>query len=180
MKKPALFLPIFLIGLVTYSQQLMQLHPIAGDTIDQTEKRLFYLFPEIPDSSYLQGVIFGDADKVTLSVSKISGEVYVSQLDSLSIADYQQNIEKLLVYYSLLDEKENEDLAINNDSIGLSPTIEITAEMRRQIGKDARRYLRKKDRAEDYGLWGKDKEDFIKGAANVNFFKARIRMGSNK
>ncbi len=163
-----------------FSQNTVQLHPVVGDTISYSEKVAFYLFPEINDSSFIEGIVFFQDSAFKVKITEKYKDSYILSLDSTLLKKYNNNIEKLIHYYSTLevaDSVEQKQLLLSNTStIQLSPEFILNEEERKQLVKESRRYLRKKDKAEDLGLWGVDKDNYIKGASNSNIFKAKIRF----
>ena len=177
-------LPLFILLLVVSngisSQNTVQLHPVVGDTISNSEKVAFYLFPEIEDSCFIEGVIFcqDSSFKVSVIEKHISG--YELVIDSTLLNEYKQNIEKLIHYYSRIEVSDSinikQSLLTNSLSNQNGPEFRLNEEDKNQLVKESRRYLRKKDKAEDLGLWGKDKDLYIQGASNSNIFKGKIKF----
>ncbi len=53
------FIALMFISFINLSSQnIVQLHPMVGDTINSTEKMVFYLFSEIKDGDFFQGIIY--------------------------------------------------------------------------------------------------------------------------
>ncbi len=175
-----LFTSLLLVSNGVSSQEIVQLHPVVGDTISKSEKVAFYLFPEIKDTCFIEGVIFyqDSAFKVSI-IEKYKGS-YDLAIDSTLLHDYKQNIEKLIHYYSSLEVSDSLDrrslLLTNSISNQKAPDCSLNEEETKQLVKESRRYLRKKDKAEDLGLWGIDKEHYIQGASNSNFLKGKIKF----
>jgi len=178
--KLSLILSFLFITNTAFSQEIVQLHPVVGDTIGNSEKIAFYLFPEIADSSFIQGVIFFQHSTFKVNILEENKPDYTIDVDSTMLVEYNQNIEKLIQYYSKLQESDSlnqkQQLLSNSSAIQMSPECKLNAEERKKLITESRRYLRKKDRAEDLGLWGKEKEDYIKSSSNTNIFKGRIRF----
>lgn len=83
------------------------------------------------------------------------------------------------MYYSKLAEEDStnqKDLLLVDSSDNLSPEFKLNAEQRKKLVKDARRYWRKNDKAEDIGLWGVDKANYIKTSSHSNIFKAKVKF----
>ena len=163
----------------SFSQQLVQLHAMVGDTIDNTEKVAFYLFPEINDSSFVEAVIFYRDSVFQVQIAEKGKEKYMFTADSILLQDYHNNIEKLALYYARLAEQNTEDnknMVVSQAKVPTGPEIKLNEEDRKKLVKEARRYWRKKDKAEDLGLWGVDKENYIKAASHTNIFKGKVRF----
>ena len=162
------------------SQDIVQLHPVVGDTISNSEKVAFYLFPEIKDSCFVEGVIFYQDSTFKVSITEMQKPEYMLAIDSTLLGKYAQNIEKLIHYYSSLEVSDSVDqkllLSTNSLSNRKAPEYRLNEEERKQLVKESRRYLRKKDKAEDMGIWGVDQELYIKGASNSNILKGKIRF----
>jgi len=163
-----------------HAQHAFQLHPVVGDTISNSEKVAFYLFPEITDTCFVEGLIFYQDSAYTVRISEKYKGAYELAMDSTQLQAYKQNIEKLIHYYSSLQVSdsiaEKQALLSNGLSTNKAPEYRLNAEERKQLVKESRRYLRKKDKAEDLGIWGPDQELYIKGASNSNIFKGKIRF----
>lgn len=173
------FILLFVLAVGGFAQELVQLHPIVGDTIDVTEKKVFYLFPEISDSSFVQGIIYSQDSTYKISITEKGKSNYMLHADSVILNEYSRNIEKLALYYSQLaevDSSNQKSLSTSNFSKQLNPEFNLDAEERAKLVKDSRRYARKKDRAEDLGLWGIDKENYINSSSHSNIFKAKVRF----
>ncbi|WP_075591539.1 hypothetical protein [Labilibacter marinus] len=179
MRKVTLVALIAILMSSVNAQKLVQLHPMVGDTIDATEKMVFYLFPEITDSIFEQGIIYRQNSDYNVNIKLVGQETYKVGIDSTVLNEYQQNIEKLAMYYSNLAEPDTTNLSDLNSvrlSAKLNPEFNLTAEQRKKLVKDSRRYWRKKDKAEDIGLWGVDKENYIKSSSHTNIFKGKVRF----
>lgn len=162
------------------SQQIVQLHPVVGDTISYSEKVAFYLFPEITDSCFIEGLIFYEDSVFKVNVIEKYKESYELAIDSIMLNRYQQNIEKLIDYYSRLevsDSLRKKQLLLSNGlTVQKGPEYRLNEEERNQLVQESRRYLRKKDKAEDLGIWGPDQEIYIQGASHSNIFKGKIKF----
>ena len=180
MKKILTLLTIW-ISVVTgvLSQDLLQLHPVVGDTIDSAEKMAFYLFPEIKDTAFIQGVIYAADSSLYVNITEKNKAIYKLDINLSFLKEYRKNIEKLAMYYAKMAEVDStRNLAISdpNSVENKSPEFKLNAEERKKLVKDSRRYWRKKDKAEDLGLWGVDKDNYIESSSHTNIFKAKVRF----
>ena len=170
----SLLLILFLLiysNLLFAQKNIIALNAIIGDTIDKNEKEIFYLFPEIEDSSYVYGQIFKDSNQLW-SLSILESDTVVSEIDSLKIESYRNNINKLIAYHIYLSKKDSAFADINNllysDSIGRKAnSITYTPTMRKKLRKDAQRYTYLKGKAEEIGLWGVDKDNYIQTSSFI-------------
>jgi hypothetical protein len=97
------------------------LHPILGEFIDSTEKKDYYLFPEIVDTSFNYGFINKIEDVYFLNVVLFHKDsLYVKKIDTSELFQYKINIEKIHNYYLKLSSK---DSISNYDGKGLRRDI---------------------------------------------------------
>jgi len=178
--KLGLFVILLTLSMGINAQSTVQLHPVVGDTISNSEKVAFYLFPEITDTCFVQGVILHQDSAFKVSIVEKHKAAYDLAIDSTMLQRYQQNIEKLTVYYSQLQMTDSlgqkQALLSDNLSTKKGPEYRLNDEERKQLLRESRRYLRKKDKAEDLGIYGPDQDIYIQGASHSNIFKGKIRF----
>ncbi len=166
--KSKLLLFIFLCtGYLSFSQdRIFVLHPFIGDTIDNNEKNKFLLFPEINDSYFRFGLIHLISNKKYLlySYSDYNSIPKITEIDSLTIKEYARNIQKFIDYYTSL--LKNPDLiqppSSQKKQKNLNVNLNISPEFYKKLASEVDRYQSLKSAAELKGLWGKDKENYIK------------------
>lgn len=127
------------------------LHPLVGDTIDQSEKKKYYLFSEIADSVYQSGFIYQEKDKKFLDVVLADKSSYTFSVNDSLLEQYFLRIKKLNAFY--LERAKHDSLggtenyrgpmSKNDGSSQLDPII--TPAMRLQISKSTRINNRIKD-----------------------------------
>ncbi len=181
-----LFLVSLLISspLIIFCQdKVISLHPVIGDTIDKNEKRNYLLFPEIDNASFETGQIILK-NNVTYLCYQTGGNQQMKAIDSVKISEYQKNISKISAYFQ---SKTKSDTAQSNKVLNLKiqPTQQVditffTPEMRVAMEKEARRYNALKGKAEELGLWGKDKENYIQTGGYNEFFSTKSKKKSKK
>ncbi len=179
MQKPILTLLLFAFYQITFSQnRIIALHPIIGDTIDKNEKRAYLLFPEIDNSTFDFGQIIAKDNATYLHYRSGAGE-QMKEIDSLKIKEYQCNISKLSAFYLSKFKTDTTRISKNlNIKIKEPSPLDITfitPEMRIAMEKEARRYNALKGQAEERGLWGKDKENFIQTGGYNEFYSVKAR-----
>ncbi len=163
---------LFLVGsLSVFAQkELVILHPVVGDTIDLAEKQTYLLFADVDDSTYVYGQVMKEGDSYFLNVHSQSGEQLL-EVDQLKLQEYHINIQKLLAYYSYLenpDQLKEAPLVVLNqkDTCALEMDIEyLSPKMKKKLRKDSDRYQDLKFDAEQKGYWGDDQENYIKTAS---------------
>ncbi|MUP36493.1 hypothetical protein [Labilibaculum euxinus] len=164
---------LFLIGSISVfaQKQIVILHPIVGDTIDLAEKQTYLLFADVDDSTYDYGQVMKEGDNYFLNVHSQSGEKLI-EVDQLKLEEYHTNIQKLLAYYSYLenpDQLKEAPLVVLNqkDTCALEMDIEyLSPKMKKKLRKDSDRYQYLKSDAERKGYWGEDQENYIKTASH--------------
>lgn len=83
---------------------LFTINGLIGDTIDLHEKTEYYLFPDIPDSTYKFSYI-KYADSLFILVTYFSGDTLQKRvIDTVEINSYRSNVVKLVKYYEYLDQ----------------------------------------------------------------------------
>lgn len=167
MKNILISIILLFTGYLSFSQEkIFVLHPFVGDTIDNYEKNKFLLFPEINDSYFRFGQIHLISDKKYLlySYSDYNSIPKISEIDSLTIKEYAGSIQKYIDYYTGLlktpdlihtpsSAKNQKDLKVN---------LNISPEFYKKLASEIERVQHLKWDAEQKGLWGKDKENYIK------------------
>ncbi len=145
------------------AQKIIELHPILGDTIDQIEKETYLLFPAIEDSLFDYGYIMTDSIDYFLHFHSSTG-INSSTIDSDQITEGYMMVEKLSTYFG---HKTNLDSVYRQESILLIEenenskkvtTISVGPEMQKKIARDARNMQTRRNRADQQGLMGRDRE----------------------
>jgi hypothetical protein len=176
MKRTITLCILLFAGYLSFSQdKIFVLHPFVGDTIDNYEKDKFLLFPEINDSYFRFGQIHLIADKKYLlySYSDYGSNPKISEIDSSMIKEYAGNIQKFIDYYTSLlknpdlihtpsNAKNQKDLKVN---------LNISPEFYKKLASEIERVQHLKWNAEQKGLWGKDKENYIKTGGYITIPK---------
>jgi len=94
------------------------LHIAVGDTIDKKEKMAFDLFPELKSANFKYGIIYSNGETKKLNVYMQNNSLFVETLDSVTIAQYKANIDKLIEFYS--SENKNDSITGSNRKIILT------------------------------------------------------------
>ena len=158
------------------AQKLITLHPILGDTIDQREKETYLLFPAIEDSLFDYGLIMTDGMDYFLH-NHYSTDITISILDSNQVTESYMIVEKLSTYFghrTHLDsvyQQESILLIEENENNKKVRSISVGPEMQKKIARDARHMETRRNRADQQGLMGKDRENHMN---NSGSFSIRI------
>lgn len=121
------------------------LHPILGGYIDSTEKKDYFLFPEIVDTSFNYGFINKFGNNFFLNVFLFNKDsLYVKQIDTAELFQYRINIEKIQNYYlklSLKDSLNNSDIkgtlrGIRSNSLNINNNNTINKATINKINND--------------------------------------------
>lgn len=161
------------------------LHPSVGDTIDKIEKTTYYLFPDVNDSIYQSGVIYTAEDSFILHFNTLSG-LMTLVLDSTEILKAKNNIEKIIQYQATMAKRDTishscdvrllkGDSCIRQFNMNFMPPDKM-----KRMAKEARRYQHLNNRANDMGLWGKEKDDFIKQSNHIELYSTKKKKKKNK
>lgn len=148
---------------ISAQKNIIGLHPIVGDTIDQNEKDLYFLFDNIDDSTFIEAYIYQDNESLWLATKQRSGKI-IYEIDSQYITDNYNRIIKINEYYDYLSHKDSIEINDSPDITEETVSFSISDQKMQQIKKNARRYQHLKAEAERKGLWGDDKENYIKSA----------------
>ncbi|MDE5420867.1 hypothetical protein L3073_01455 [Ancylomarina sp. DW003] len=152
------------LNLAAFSQdKLVVLHHIVGDTIDIQEQRDFILFSDILDQEFNSATIHFHNSKYLMHVNSDSGLKTV-ELTEKDIEENREHVDKLVKYFKSLVER-NDSLWIEERTSETWPKYQakiLTDDQRRTIAKDAIKYFDLNQDAEDLGLWGLEKENYIK------------------
>ncbi len=165
----------FLYQLSVFSQdKVVALHPAVGDTIEFTEKKMYFLFPEIEDTDFNNGQIFTGKNGFYLVCGTKSSKI-IHNIDPVAFNQYRLNIEKLYAYYISSTNADTLNISTNElKSLSAVPHINlINAEMLENLPKESRRYQYLKNEAEKLGLWGEDKENYIKTSGYIELFSTK-------
>ncbi len=179
MRKLIVFL--FLIAnfaLTQAQEQLVQLHAVVGDTVTQNEINLYFLFPELPDSGFVFSVLHRLDNATYELVAVYENDTLFADIDSLLVAKFHQNIDKLNAFY--VRNEQNPGSLLNLPDVGDSlknmkqfDDRFLTPELRVKMAKDGRRYQFLSDAADRQGLQGQPKQDFIKTNSYVEIWHKR-------
>jgi len=156
-----LVITLFLSG-PGFSQHIISLHPVIGDTITQSEAFDFYLFQDSAIGKFDYALIYkenNDRYRVMFYGDSISELI----IDSLQVDEYAQNIEKLNQYL-MSKNNGNRDLVVKQPDSLLIQSVDLnlmTPEKKKKMVKDARAYTLKKLMADEKCLIGSEREDFI-------------------
>lgn len=83
---------------------LITINRLIGDTIDVNEKTEYYLFQDIPDSTFKFSYI-KYADSLFILVTYFTGDTLQKRvIDTVEINSYRSNVVKLVKYYEYLDQ----------------------------------------------------------------------------
>ncbi len=182
MKRSCFFLFLVLnIAFHGYAQStLIVLHSVVGDTISLAEKRDYLLFPEIPDSTFEEGILLQERETYQL-VAFHGGDSLMVDISAENLEEYRQHVEKLYAYYTGKQAGKSDSLQSQislSDSIPDLPEAQgdyLNDEARKKIRKDAFRYQMLNNMADDQGLRGREKEQYMeKGGSGL------IWMGNPK
>ncbi len=163
---------------VPAQSKIAQLHPIIGDTISQSEKRLFLLFSQIPDSTYHFGqLMFDDKEGYMLISTMNNADVLKQEIDREEVEQYKANVDKLLAYYAQIDTSsvisDKNDLGLSLMSLNSNPVnkdaLQLSSEQKKILVKNAIRYNYLKMEGIDNGLWGQDLDNYIKTSGSWDF-----------
>lgn len=162
----------FIVCSLSIQAQTVILHPVVGDTIDLTEKKAYLLFPQFADSIFHQAWI-EKKDGILNLHTTMKGEVIVSVIDTIEIAEFKMHIEKLSAYYASQGHSDSiygtsGSIVIRNKTgTDEKRSYELSPEMMDKIKRDARRYAELNHEAQMQGLTGRAKEDFINTAGHM-------------
>jgi hypothetical protein len=147
-------------------KEVVILHPVMGDTIDLAEKQTYLLFADVDDSSFEFAQIMKEGDNYFLNVHSQSGNQLV-EVDQSKLQEYHTNIQKLLAYYSYLENPDKLKMAAlvvlnQKDTCALEMDIEyLSPKMRKKLKYDSYQYQTKKSTAEEMEFWVTDKSNYI-------------------
>lgn len=169
----SLVFSILLTSALPAQLKVISLHPLIGDTIDQKEKSRFFLFPEIADSDFCWGEIICSNEGYSLQYNTGSCSMTNKQ-DSLAIEQYKINIKKLISYYESLSNSDSAKISIKDFNTTVSPIKIniISSGMMEKLPYESRRYEYLNGEAERMGLWGDEKEDYIKKSGYLEIFNS--------
>ncbi len=165
MKTSILTLLLLSFSLTFFAQENIQLHPVIGDTISQNEKILFLLFPDIPDSSFQYATLQHKTDSIFILDEYVSNQHNKKELCFNELNYYKENIDKLLTYYASLNNASHPNEQINSNTPLHYKTpiyISLTSDQLEKMTKEAKRYNALKLEAEEKGLWGTERDNYIK------------------
>ncbi|MGZ2370083.1 hypothetical protein ACXR6G_09885 [Ancylomarina sp. YFZ004] len=158
---------------VIAQDKLIVLHEIVGDTIDKHEQRTFVLFSDILDQDFTSATIHCGNEKYVMHINSVSGLKLV-EIKEDDIVENSKHVDKLASYFkSLVVKKDSLDLDLKTASSWpkfQSELLNVT--QKRKIATEAREFFMVNQTAEELGLLGIDKENYIK--VNSKSFLAEI------
>lgn len=160
-------LPVFAQG------ELIVLHQVIGDTIDKHEQQEFLLFSDILDENFTSATIHFEDSKYTLCIKSDSG-LKIAAIKKEDIVENSEHVDKLTRYFkSLVEMKDSLDIDLKAPANWPNFHSEVLNDaQRRKIAIEARTYFQLNQDAEELGLLGIDKENYIK--VNSKSFFAEI------
>ncbi len=159
-----LILVFITICLSVFSQdKLIVLHPVVGDTIDKQEQQNFVLFSDIVNQDFISATIHCENLKYVMRINSILGLVIVN-IKKEDIDENSQHVDKLVRYFKTLDEKKD-SLNINLRTAESWPKFQsefLNEAQKKKIAKEARMYFSLNQTAEQRGLLGVEKDNYVK------------------
>ena len=159
----SLVLVVFFNSSAFSQDKLIVLHHVVGDTIDKHEQRNFILFSDILDQNFTSATIHFDDAKYTMHINSASG-LKIVDIKKEDLVENAKHIDKLVAYFKFLVEKKdslNIDLK-NTSNYPIFQSEFLTNIQKQQIAKEAGIYFRLNQDAEERGLVGIEKENYIK------------------
>jgi hypothetical protein len=159
---PILFVYVILQGTLLFSQDsLYILHPVVGAIIDRKEKTEYVLFREVADTTFNYGYIRYADNKYYLNLFLIADSFTKREIDTSEIREYLTNIEKLAIYYRILQEEDStrnteKKIIMVESETGQPYQIKnkiLDSYILEKISDDTRREGRLQDDAETQKLW---------------------------
>ncbi len=156
-------------------QTIYVLHPVVGDTIDVVELSKYQLFTEIKN---VKKIVLNNTNEVFLLSYTEDGFNFKSkEVSKVDIELNRNNILKLEEYYQ---KQQNKDsiietnqgfMKIENNLYKGEDRIDLSDETKNNLRQESNRYNSLKNRAQDKGLLGSERNDFIQtGASGVELF----------
>ncbi|MRT91526.1 hypothetical protein [Ancylomarina sp. 16SWW S1-10-2] len=155
---------IVFFNLSVFSQdKLIVLHHIVGDTIDKQEQQEFLLFSDILDQSFTFATIHFDDEKYTIHINSSSG-LKIVDIKKEDLVENANHVDKLVGYFKfLVDKKDSLNLDFKNTASYPKFQSEfLTLVQKQQIAKEAGIFFSLNQEAEERGLVGVEKENYIK------------------
>ena len=162
MKRVIPFLFLCLCGNTLFAQDsLVVLDPSVGDTIHQSEKIDYLLFPEVDDAAYTFGQVFYKKASYYLHTHH-NNKVVVSEIDSSAFQEYRMNI-RILNAYKKKEKRGNvmEVQGQDKNNKKMPNTDYMTPEMKQKLISDTKRHINLRNEADYNMLRGQDKENYI-------------------
>jgi hypothetical protein len=166
MMKKLYFIGLILtLGNLGFSQdQVVAIHPVIGDSIDIKEKRDYLLFPAVANDHFILAQIHCRNESYFLH-AYFTSDTVVTPVDTADLTQYYSNIEKLHAYYSNLQKigpaNMGDTIALEKGLDKLNSNDLLTPEQRKKIGHDGRKHQMLNKSADDRGLKGQDKADYL-------------------
>lgn len=153
--------------------ELIVLHQIIGDTIDKQEQQEFLLFSDILDENFTSATIHFEDSKYTLCIKSDSG-LKIAAIKKEDVVENSEHVDKLTRYFkSLVEMKDSLNIDLKSPTSWPKFHSEILNDtQRKNIAIEARSYFQLNQDAEELGLSGIDKENYIK--VNSKSFLAEI------
>jgi len=158
---------------VVAQDKLIVLHAIVGDTIDKHEQRTFVLFSDILNQDFTSATIHCENEKYLMHINTVSGLDLV-EIKAEDIAENSNHVDKITSYFeSLVEKKDSLDLDLKMASSW--PKVQsrfLTDAQKRKIAIESRKFFMLNQNAEEAGLVGIEKENYMK--VNSKSFLAEI------
>ncbi len=139
--------------------QIVQLHASLGDTISSEEAYMYYLFQEDGIRAFEYALVYRTNEQYTVQFYGDSRTAIA--IDSSTVAAYGKNIDKINQF--LAAEKQDAGVVVIADSL-MFKSVDLqlmTGDQKKKMIKDARRYNWKKVNADEKGLMGNERDDYI-------------------
>ncbi len=164
----------FILYTSSFSQdKLIVLHSVIGDTIDQQEQSDFILFSDILDHSFVSATIHCENAKYVMHIHSVSGLKLVN-IKEEDVLENSKHVDKLVQYFKFLTKKKD-SLNINLRTADNWPKFQselLDVAQKKKIAQEAREFFMVNQDAEECGLIGIDKENYIK--VNSKSFLAKF------
>jgi len=143
--------------------KLIVLHQVIGDTIDKQEQQEFLLFSDILDKNFTSATIHFEDAKYVMHINSASGLKIVGVKEE-DVIENSKHVDKLARYFkSLVEMKDSLDIDLKTSSSWPKFQSELLNDaQKKKIAKEARMYFNLNQDADELGLSGLDKENYIK------------------
>ncbi|MCU4176634.1 hypothetical protein [Carboxylicivirga sp. N1Y90] len=154
-----LLLLAFVLPMSILAQEKVEIHPLLGDSITYEEAYKYYLFRDIGKLDFDYAQVYKKSDVYSLHF--YGDSAFSIPMDSMQLKQYVANVE-LINQYELSASQTN-DINVKSDSL-IVKSIDLhlmNDEQKKKMIKDARLYQMKKLNADEQGLHGTQREDYI-------------------